>query len=229
MNGGHRQQGFTLTELAIVLAIIAFMLGGLLGPLGAQRETQRRQDNRELLELAREALIGFAITNKRLPCPDLTTPERLATGLETLSCQSGGNAFYVGRLPWVTLDIDADTDPWGEPHYIRYAVNGAYTNAFDLNTVSTAGGELRIFDSAPGAAVCAGTAGNVADDVPAIVWSTAENITGSTLEQENLDGDRCFTLRDYQITGGANDFDDQMIWLSPNVLFNRLVSAGVLP
>src|SRR5258707_6905415 len=62
-------RGFTLTELAVVMAIVAFLLGSLMYTLSAQVEQRNFEETRRRLELARELLLSFAITNGRLPCP----------------------------------------------------------------------------------------------------------------------------------------------------------------
>jgi hypothetical protein len=81
-----------------------------------------------------------------------------------------------------------------------------------------------------------------ADSVPAVVFSMGANwITYTSVNEESNAGDGTVTLvgsRTYNVTD-SNDFisttyseenfDDQIIWLSPYVLFNRLVSAGKLP
>lgn len=64
-----RQQGFTLMELTVVLVIVALLLGGLLVPLGAQRDVESMRATEKSLADIREALIGFAAINGRLPCP----------------------------------------------------------------------------------------------------------------------------------------------------------------
>ena len=72
--------GFTLIEMAVVLAIVGFILGGLLVPLRTQFDAARYDTVRAQLRTAEEALIGYAVANGgRLPCPvtdddDLTTP-----------------------------------------------------------------------------------------------------------------------------------------------------------
>lgn len=77
MNSARRPRGFTLTELAVVMAIVALILGGLLVPLTAQMDLRSRQETERGLADIREALIGFAAINGRLPCP---APATLATG-----------------------------------------------------------------------------------------------------------------------------------------------------
>lgn len=61
--------GFTLMELTVVLVIVALLLGGLLVPLGAQRDVDFAKATDKSLADIREALIGFALINGRLPCP----------------------------------------------------------------------------------------------------------------------------------------------------------------
>src|ERR1700740_2544337 len=64
-----KEQGFTLAELAVVLGIVGLLLGGLMVPLAAQTDIRYRSDTEKALADIREALIGFAIVNGRLPCP----------------------------------------------------------------------------------------------------------------------------------------------------------------
>jgi prepilin-type N-terminal cleavage/methylation domain-containing protein len=64
-----RSSGFTLVELAMVLFIVSLLIGGLLMPLSAQNEVRGRQETDRALANIREALIGFAAINGRLPCP----------------------------------------------------------------------------------------------------------------------------------------------------------------
>lgn len=63
------QAGFTLVELTIVLFIVALLSSGLMLGLSGQREQAMNKDARMQLETIREALIGYAMTNGRLPCP----------------------------------------------------------------------------------------------------------------------------------------------------------------
>lgn len=113
--------GFTLVELAVVMAIVALLLGGLMFTLSAQTEQRQFEESRRRLEQARELLIGFAITNGRLPCPAPST-----SGDESPS--GGGTCTSIsGWLPAKTIGhqhVNADghaVDAWNNP--IRYAVS----------------------------------------------------------------------------------------------------------
>ena len=64
----HRSQGFSLVELAVVMTIVAFLLGGLLYTLSAQTEQRNFEETRRRLDQARELILAFAIVNGRLPC-----------------------------------------------------------------------------------------------------------------------------------------------------------------
>ena len=76
--------GFTLTELAVVLAIVGLLLGSLMFTLSAQVEQRAFDDTRRRLEMARELILTFAITNGRLPCPArYTSAASHSSGLES--------------------------------------------------------------------------------------------------------------------------------------------------
>lgn len=223
------ESGFTLVEMAIALVIIALLIGGMLAPLSAQKEQERRTQNDRLLDDAREALIGFAVVNGRLPCPDTDAPNSPTSGQEN-ACATNSAQSYTGRLPWATLGIDAESDPWGDNHFLRYTVNGAFTGAFALASTGTGTGILEVHSDAGSCS----TANNlVASNVPAVIWSGAKTDystapVSSADEAENIDNDACFVFRNYNTRNGS-EFDDQLVWLSPGILFNRMITAGRLP
>ena len=61
--------GFSLVELAIVLAIVGLLLGSIMYTLSAQVEQRNFEETRRRLDQARELVLAFAISNGRLPCP----------------------------------------------------------------------------------------------------------------------------------------------------------------
>jgi prepilin-type N-terminal cleavage/methylation domain-containing protein len=56
-------RGFTLIEMAIVLVIITILIGGLAVPLSAQIQARRIAETKKIMEEAREALVGYAMTH----------------------------------------------------------------------------------------------------------------------------------------------------------------------
>lgn len=107
-------KGFTLIEIAIVLVIVALLLGGLLMPLATQVEVQRRTETEKALKEINEALIGFAMVNGRLPCPaDPTAPTGTPTaGVARAATLTSCTVSNTGVIPWVTLGVN-ELDAWG--------------------------------------------------------------------------------------------------------------------
>lgn len=83
-------------------------------------------------------------------------------------------------------------------------------------------------------------------DIPAVILSHGKNGYGATSdaglrqnngsrsnedEQNNFSADTNFMARNASdnraLPGG--EFDDMVVWVSPNILFNRMVAAQVLP
>ncbi|MEM7432249.1 MAG: type II secretion system protein, partial [Pseudomonadota bacterium] len=134
----HRQTGFSLVELAIVLLIMGLILGGLAMPLAVQRENARIQEAGEQLQTVYDALLGYSLVNGFLPCP--ATPG--SAGLASPS--GGGCTTQHGFVPATTLDLNgtrnADNlllDPWGSP--IRYSVTASDVNGNGDWDFTTAG------------------------------------------------------------------------------------------
>jgi len=241
--------GFTLIELAIVMFIVALLLGGMLLPLAAQQDVRNFGDTNKILADSRDALLGFAMANDRLPCP--AAPG--GTGVEDPVGGGHCNHPYDGFFPAATLGlspVDAQgylLDGWGGDtvNRLRYAVSAAnsdaLTTASGMKTtgISTLAPDLQICNTGAGmvtpgtatAACAAGTA--LATDAVAVLYSLGKNAgTGGAGTQETHNPNPQATVtadRAFVNAPQGTDFDDQMVWLSKSTLFNRLVAAGRLP
>lgn len=207
------ERGFTLTEMAMVLIIVALLIGGMVLPLSAQQDIRNSTDTQKQLVDISEALIGFAATKTRpyLPCPDTD-----GDGLENRSGDTCTGAVQEGMLPWATLGIGRQ-DAWGNP--VRYRVAAAFSNSNSGFTLTSAG-DIRVCE----ASTCA--AGTVlATEVPAIVLSRGKNGLAAPTdanEVANTNGDTDFVQ---QRTSSAG-FDDVVVWLPGSILISRMIAAG---
>src|SRR3989338_3934535 len=117
------QHGFSLVEMAIVLAIVGLLLGGLMPTLSAQMESQRINETRRQMDEIKDALTGFAVINGRLPCPangTLSSGSELVTGSGvSLTC-----TLTKGVLPWASLGVN-ETDAWGRRFTYRVSQGGS--------------------------------------------------------------------------------------------------------
>src|SRR4051812_38125827 len=66
---GQRKRGFSLVELAVVMAIIGLLLGSVLTSINGIASRAKEAETERRLAKAREAVLAFAITKGRLPCP----------------------------------------------------------------------------------------------------------------------------------------------------------------
>ncbi|MHB1618993.1 MAG: prepilin-type N-terminal cleavage/methylation domain-containing protein [Sulfuricella sp.] len=219
--------GFTLVEMAIVLVIVGLLLGGLLMPLSAQVEQRRISETQKALDEIKEALLGFAIANKHLPCPADPTLASGAPGAGqarafAAGACTGGNS---GVLPWATLGV-SETDAWGNRY--TYHVAAVFADPATFFTLGSTGDSIIRVTSG-------GT--TVASAIPAVIVSHGKNGSGAyntagkqvavsadVDEAENSNNDTNFVSKTPTAT-----FDDIVTWLSPNILFNRMVTAGKLP
>ena len=165
----RQQAGFSLAELAIVLLIVGFLLGGMLTVFSAQMEQRKWNDTKSRLEAARDAILGYAIAHGRLPCPANSASAgaevRQASGTYINNCGALGHDpathphdYYggvvagvtYGLLPAVTLGyqpVDAQgfaLDAWG--NRIGYALSSTFavssphtTNYTDASALKTSG------------------------------------------------------------------------------------------
>lgn len=221
----RRVRGFTLTEMAVVLAIVALLVGGAMATLSAQVEARNNEETLRRLNAAAEAIVAFAIVNKRLPCPASSATSGVESPSGGGTCTNG----FDGLLPAQTIGftpVDANSfgvDVWG--NRIRYAVASAitgcsgsavtphFTSSTNLkaNGVSCKPNDLDVwngFDACiAGAAVtaanCTGTRTvtrvAAARTVAFVVYSTGKNgaiAAGQGVDETaNTNGDAVFVYR----------------------------------
>ncbi|HSN19952.1 MAG TPA: prepilin-type N-terminal cleavage/methylation domain-containing protein [Usitatibacter sp.] len=251
----ERPRGFALLEVWVALVVLAVLLGGLAMPLAAQVQMRRQAALARQLEEARDAVMGFAAAQGRLPCP----ATQATHGAEAFA--PGGDAsngacadFYAGFLPAATLGlhgVDGDgyaRDPWGATaNRIRYAVSGIAPNGV-ANALTRTDGMRAATLAALGAAphylfICSsgreasgsgcGPASRQLTRRAAFVIlspgpdASAAPAAGSD-EARNLDGDEVFVSREASIAPG-DPFDDTLLWVPIHLLAHRLIVAGRLP
>ncbi len=148
-------------------------------------------------------------------------------------------------------------DPWGRPY--RYSVANTDTgNGFADFVVSgdiSAEGMSNVTASTIGYRICNNTLQNcasasalsiVSDNAVAVVFSMGSPRANSSAENENageggasaasscglanyeLGNDRRY-YSSTRIEQAGSEFDDIVIWLSPNILFNKMLDANLLP
>lgn len=136
-------RGFTLVEVAIVMVIVGLLLGGLVSGFGTLQQQQKVSETNTRLADVREALLGFASANGRLPCPATSTSNGSevfctnalgACGATTTTPQGHGRCSnpYNGFLPAATLNLSGSSGGYllderrGDANNrIRYAVSDA--------------------------------------------------------------------------------------------------------
>ncbi|CDG82736.1 type II secretion system protein [Janthinobacterium agaricidamnosum] len=228
-----RQNGFSLLEIAIVLLIVGLMIGGLVTPLAVQIEQRKVADTNKALDEAKEALTGFAVRYGYLPCPAISA----SNGLEDRRGGACANDKRDGFLPWATLGLQK-TDSWD--HLLRYSVTPAFSNATVLFSLQTPRDISVVTRGADGALVQA----TALKDIPALIMSHGKNGFGATSgsgvssatpagtnvdERNNSANATTFISRPASDGGPGGEFDDIVVWLSPNILYHRMVAAQRLP
>lgn len=222
-------------ELAVVIFVITLLLGSILIPLSTQVEQKQISDTQKTLEEIKEALIGFALVNGYLPCPDTNNDGMEDVNVSTGKCSTVSSGIAAGNLPWATLSV-ANTDVWG--NRFRYISNERYAWRTPAAVISLSGGgtDVRICQTAncggTGTAVVAAILSHGKNGYGAtnsLSGTTNPNPTGAD-EIENTDGDREIVSRVISAPeSSSGEFDDIVASLSRYILFNRMVAAGKLP
>ena len=147
-------RGYSLIEIALALLVLGILLSAVLLPLQARLTTEQLHEVDNTLEQARAAVVAFAISHRTahrqldydgviydipagrpyLPCPDIDNDgveDRAANTIDeplpvaeltaAMTCRE-----HKGLLPWRTLGMRVNTDPWG--NRIGYRVDPSFAS-----------------------------------------------------------------------------------------------------
>ena len=125
--------GFTLAEMAMVILIVGLLLGSVLTTVSSQLDARNLRDMQTQMDQIKDALIGYAQANGRLPCPASGTVASGTTGagLEQYTSPNCTSTNNFGVLPWATLGV-AETDVWGRR--LGYKVSTVFVDAISQGT-----------------------------------------------------------------------------------------------
>ncbi|MDN2701442.1 MULTISPECIES: hypothetical protein [unclassified Janthinobacterium] len=234
----RRQRGAALLLLVAVLGLGAASL--LISAFGRKTgEAERQQRTLDTLAQAREALLGFAAVNGRLPRPAasaLDGRERAADCADDAACS--------GFLPWVALGV-AGSDAWGK--LLRYSVTPEMARAPIVSFSAVANRVVLERDARGEFAYVAGQAlcDVSVECLPVVLFSqgkdhygtAASGVTQINTARGNVDeaandrASRSFIARpatdNAALPGGA--FDDMLTWITLPTLYQRMRAARNLP
>lgn len=130
-------KGFTLIELAIIIAIAGVMLAAAATAALSIIETSRRLKTQETLNKIAELVDFYALRNNRLPCPANAADAPASANFGFEHGSAGGSvtpqncttdpARWDGVVPFRTLGLPEDLryDGWGR--LITYAISPAFS------------------------------------------------------------------------------------------------------
>jgi len=244
--------------MAVVMLIMGSLLSGLLVALTQTTENNRIRAAESQLQRIEEALYSYAQVNGRLPCPATSTSAGLESQSVGGATCTQPHGFVPNSTLGLYGQINDDgllRDPWTNPY--RYSVSTGdklFTTSANVQTLFQTPA-LLVADANNMIQICEENTCLVNAPLtvvaPAVVFSMGENWTttnstcgavanadeainaGAAFDATDLNQRYCLANvnnRTFISTTYVEDvYDDIVIWLSPHVLFGKLVTAGQLP
>lgn len=240
-----RMKGFTMVEMAVVLAISGLLAAGSFQLLSSSNDTAKYKETQNQMSEIKEALITDYLKMGRLPCPDTD-----GDGIENPPnpAVDGTCTSYRGFLPHITLNIaNSSADAWGER--FRYIVSADNNNFFTKVATSCNYTRPTTTPISTDTTIAIKDLNTAADSYLAqysafALLSTGKNgrqtnsgMTGaftndggcsslSALEQENCNNDSVLRFGAYRGDANSIVFDDQITWMGDIELLGHFMQVG---
>lgn len=162
LSASKATRGFSLIELAVVLAILGLIVGIGLQALAAYISTEARKVTTARLSGVDAAMVNFVAQQRRLPCPANGT---IATGAANAGVEqrNAGNgtclpaAIQTGVVPWVTLGLSESDSTDGWNNRLTYRTISATVGAGNVGFTSNQALDMTNCDPSAGAAMVSRT------------------------------------------------------------------------
>ena len=171
-----QKKAFTLIEMAIVLSIIAIVLGGILTTGKTAYQKQQYESTKSDMKSIKSSLISYASTYGKLPYAD------------TDADGEGDSPDVNGSMPYIDLQVNS-TDSYGMKYY--YDVNDSLVTSDDSNICSI----LKTISGLP----------SVANDSDITKYSVAAIIISSGEDKELTGQNSDATARVYEMAENRYD------------------------
>ena len=228
-----RQRGVALLALIAVLVIGGtWYLVSRLQQLSANRTATERVRNAEVLNRAKQALIGYVVAQANhanennpgaLPCPEAPTAFNSTTGTDG-KVASSCTLPATGRFPWRTIGTDKFVDMAGEPLWYVVSAGWAVTCGGCTTAInSNSAGQLTVDGVAPASLATADTviALIIAPGLPFSV-PTATGCTAYSQARPQTSG-VAPDVRNYLECDNATSGDSSFVTTGPSGSFNDQV------
>jgi len=171
------------------------------------------------LKEIRNALIVYALTNDRLPCPDTNDVGHDDEGVENVT---GGNCDTdAAYLPWVTLGVGR-RDVWNNRYL--YRVDENYQNAIPDDGITD--DKISVQEYGTGTELTKDD-GSGESPLVALILSCGQNDVPDDSNKQGTTTSCEHTGNNTYVSGALHEdvFDDLLIWLPKNILLYHLLVA----
>lgn len=117
-----KQKGFSLVEISIVLLIMGLLITGSMTMFSTQRDGVMYSESNMRLQQIKNAMLGFLVINKYMPCPDTNDSTAVGYGRENRAT-NGRCTAVSGSVPFLDLGLSQADATDGKYSPIRYYVN----------------------------------------------------------------------------------------------------------
>jgi len=198
-------RAFSLLELALILVVLGAIMTLGVGVLSSIVKNNKMRETESILEEVRESLVGYVMTNGRLPCPDAD-----GDGHEDSSSGSCTCSLPDCFLPYVTINVRG-SDAYGRKLY--YNVDSIFTTFSTLRGFCVHAPYITPSIQVSGNSDC--SSGYY---IAAIVISGGRKDSDGDnliLDGENADNDSCFVQESVSISNNYDDFTKEisLAWL----------------
>ncbi len=198
-------RAFSLLELALILVVLGAIMTLGVGVLSSIVKNNKMRETESILEEVRESLVGYVMTNGRLPCPDAD-----GDGHEDSSSGSCTCSLPDCFLPYVTINVRG-SDAYGRKLY--YNVDSIFTTFSTLRGFCVHAPYIT-----PSIQVSSNSDCSSGYYIAAIVISGGRKDSDGDnliLDGENADNDSCFVQESVSISNNYDDFTKEisLAWL----------------